>query len=64
MGIEHKTSFSGVPVVAQRVMNLTGVHEVGGSIPGLAQCIKDPMLPEPWYRSHMWLRSRVAMAVV
>ena len=31
-----------VPIVAQRVKNLTSIHhEDVGSIPGLAQCIKD-----------------------
>ena len=34
-------TFSGVPVVAQWVKNLTSTHEDEDSIPGLAQWLKD-----------------------
>ena len=33
------------PLVAQRVKNSTGIHEVVGSIPALAQWVKDLALP-------------------
>ena len=53
----------GIPTVAQQVKNLTSIHKDVGSIPGLAQWVKDLVSPQLWHRLWMQLRSVVAVAV-
>ena len=43
--VYSKTVSLGVPVMAQWLTNLTRNHEAVGWIPGLAQWVKDPVLP-------------------
>ena len=67
-------SFHALPQLSERARqsschgaaetNLTRNREVEGLILGLAQWVKDLGCHELQYRSQMWLRSGVAVAVV
>ena len=50
--------------MAQWLTNPNRNDEVVGSIPGLAQWVKNPHCRELWCRWQTWLGSGVAVAVV
>ena len=52
-----KNKIAGVPVVAQWLMNPSRNGEVLGLIPGLAQWVKDPVLPWAvvWVTDTAWI---------
>ena len=50
--------------MVQWVKNLTAVAWVGvGLNLGLVQWVNNPVLPQLWHKSWLWLGSRIAVAV-
>ena len=42
---DQESFYVGVPIMAQWLVNPNSIHEASGSIPGLAQWVKNPVLP-------------------
>ena len=64
LGVSLKSYISEFPLWLSRLRTQNNIHEDVGSIPGLAQWVKDPVLPKLQHRWRVQLGSGVAVAVV